>query len=142
MNRQKMIDVISDELLIRTDLNHITMTATDIADAIFAAMGDDDAEFHVRKDAPDTSKAMGVKVKRSGLQNDVLAMFVDLYLGAGIGATDDYVEIALGRSHQSVSGARNTLVKKGYLVDTGIRVNNRYGNKAIIWIYTGKAVER
>lgn len=49
------------------------------------------------------------------------------------GATDDEIEIELSRSHQSVSGARNTLVRSGLVKDSGVRRLNRYGNLAIAW---------
>jgi hypothetical protein len=104
--------------------------------------GDDGAEFRVRKNAPDTSHAIVSKMREGTLQHDVLMLFINLAVAGGGGATDDDIEAALGRSHQSVSGARNTLVRKGYLEDSGLRRPNRYGNMAIRWSYTGKRVER
>jgi len=113
-----------------------------LANAIVADQGDDDAEFHVRKDAPKTSKAIVEKIREGTIQDAVLTLFVNLYHAGGIGATDDEVEVALRRSHQSVSSARNTLVKRGYLVDSGYTRPNRYGNMAIRWTYTGRTVVR
>ena len=114
-----------------------------LANAIVADQGDDDAEFHVRRYAPDTSRAVAPRIREGSLQDDVLTLFVNLaHTGVAIGATDDDIEVALKRSHQSVSGARNTLVRKGYLVDSGERRPNRYGNMAIRWAYTGKTVVR
>lgn len=53
------------------------------------------------------------------------------------GATDDELEIELGRAHQSVSGARNSLMKDGLLEDSGLRRTTRYGNPAIVWYIAG-----
>jgi hypothetical protein len=114
----------------------------EIAKAIISAQGDEKAYFRVGKNAPETSKAMSMKVRQGTLQDDVLTLFVNLYRAGGVGATDDDIEVSLKRSHQSVSGARNTLVRKGYLVDSGFTRLNRYGNQAIRWEYTGKVVER
>ena len=117
--------------------------AQDLALDIIAAQGNDAAEFHVRKDAPDTSRAVAPRIREGSLQDDVLTLFVNLaHTGVAIGATDDDIEVALKRSHQSVSGARNTLVRKGYLVDSGERRLNRYGNLAIRWCYTGREIVR
>lgn len=50
------------------------------------------------------------------------------------GATDDELEVAFGRSHQSTSGCRSTLKKDGWVVASRqVRVN-RWGNEAIVWV--------
>lgn len=116
--------------------------AADLAKAIVAAQGDDTFEPHARKDAPDTSHAVFDKIRNGNLQDQVLQAFINLDRINGVGATDDDIEVALGRAHQSVSAARNSLVRKGYLVDTGERRPNRHGNMAVRWAYTGKQVQR
>jgi len=122
--------------------NDWTPEATVVVDAILPLLGNEDALFRVHNDAPETSKAIVEKIREGTLQDDVLALFVNLHRAGGIGATDDDIEVSLKRSHQSVSGARNTLVRKGYLVDSGERRLNRYGNLAIRWCYTGREIVR
>lgn len=139
MNRKQMMDVIENAL------NDVMLYPTEteigyVADAIFDNLGDGSAEFHVRKDAPDTSKVVSDKMRAGTLQGDVLHALINKSAVFG-GATDDELERFLGRSHQSVSGARNTLVRKGYVVDSGERRKNSHGNMAIVWYYTGKEVQ-
>lgn len=91
----------------------------------------------VGADLPDTSQAMQRKAfRRSG----TLRKEIYDYLGRTGGATDDQMEIGLDRSHQSVSGTRRSLVKDGYVEDSGGRALTRYGNSAIIWVLTDKPV--
>lgn len=52
------------------------------------------------------------------------------------GMTDDELELALDRTHQSVSGCRRGLVKNGWVVDSGQTRVNRHGNDAIVWAPT------
>ena len=142
MNRKQMIEVAVlalDPYVGQYDGNEVGM-AEGIVDALIAAAGDEDAVFHVRKDAPDTSKAVSAKMRHGTLQTDVLAALINKSAVFG-GATDDELERFLGRSHQSVSGARNALVRKGYVVDSGERRKNSHGNMAIVWYYTGKEVQ-
>lgn len=139
MNRKQLADVIENAL------NDLVFYPTweeclAVADAVIAAQGDEDATFHVRKDAPDTSKAVSEKIRQGTLQAQILGAMVSKGSMFG-GATDDELERLLGRSHQSVSGARNTLVRKGYVVDSGERRKNSHGNMAIVWYYTGKEVQ-
>ena len=143
MNRLELIEAAT-EALAEADpyLNDWTPEATLVIDAILPLLGDDSAEFRVGRNAPDTSREMSEKVKRGTLQDEVLDLFMNLYRAGGVGATDDDIKVSLKRSHQSVSGARNTLVRKGYLIDSGYTRLNRYGNQAIRWEYTDKVVER
>ena len=122
--------------------NDWTPEATVVVDSILPLLGNEDALFRVHNDAPETSKAIVEKIREGTIQDAVLTLFVNVYRAGGIGATDDETEVALRRSHQSVSSARNTLVKRGYLVDSGYTRPNRYGNMAIRWTYTGRTVER
>lgn len=50
------------------------------------------------------------------------------------GATDDEVEAIMGRSHQTVSAARNTLSSDGLILATTKKRNTRYGQPATVWI--------
>jgi hypothetical protein len=49
------------------------------------------------------------------------------------GCTDDDLEFLTGRSHQSVSAARNDLMNDGLVVDSGMTKMTRWGNTAIVW---------
>lgn len=91
-------------------------------------------EFRVRRSAPDTSKAISTKVASGTFQEEVLNLF--RYTGPARrahGWTDDELEQHTGRTHQSVSAARNTLMRKGYIADSGQRRKTRSGNDAIVW---------
>ena len=107
-----------------------------IVDCVIAAYGDDSAEFRVRKDAPETSKAIVDKIRTGSLQDRLLTQF----RWSALGWTDDELEQRTGRSHQSVSATRNTLMRKGYVVDSGNRRKTRSGNDAIVWVWTGKGI--
>lgn len=54
-------------------------------------------------------------------------------IGRMRGATDDELEYATGKSHQSVSAARNALLEDDLIFDSGERRPTRYGNDAIVW---------
>lgn len=95
--------------------------------------GDDRATFRVSPDHPDTSRAIVTKIRAGSLQDRMLGLFE-----RGQRYSDDGLEQILGRSHQSVSATRNTLVRKGYLVNSGETEVNRWGNDAILWMHTGK----
>lgn len=64
--------------------------------------------------------------------------------GRGVGATDDELEQALNRTHQSVSASRNSLMNDGWIEplkvdgDTVTR-RTRTGNDAIAWTPTPAA---
>lgn len=87
----------------------------------------------VGKDHPDTSHAAAAKaLPRSGTLRS--AVFGVIAAAGSRGATDDEIEQALGRSHQSVSGARNTLLRDDLIRDSGLRRPTRYHNDAIAWV--------
>lgn len=50
------------------------------------------------------------------------------------GYTDDELQAAMGKAHQTVAACRNGLVADGLLVDSGERRPTRYGTDAIVWI--------
>lgn len=131
MNRQRLLDVIREHAPFRAPQWH-----EELADAIIRSQGDDSAEFRVRKDAPETSKAIVDKIRTGSLQDRLLTQFQ----WSEMGWTDDELEQRTGRSHQSVSATRNTLMRKGYVVDSGDRRKTRSGNDAIVWVWTGKGI--
>lgn len=55
------------------------------------------------------------------------------------GMTDDELESVSGRSHQTVSATRNTLMNDRLIADSGQRRATRYGNDAIVWVVTREA---
>jgi hypothetical protein len=93
------------------------------------------ADFMVRRDAPETSKAIVDKIRRGSLQSWLLRCFEAV---GPRGFTDDELEEATMRTHQSVSATRNTLMRKGYVRDSGSRRKTRSGNPAIVYVRTGK----
>lgn len=62
------------------------------------------------------------------------SIFRQVQLRGEKGYTDDELETVMGRSHQSVSAARNGLVKDGLLVDSGEKRPTRYGAEATVWV--------
>jgi hypothetical protein len=82
---------------------------------------------------PDTSHRMRErKVGKTGTQR---RRIYDLALSRGDGGlTDDEVEVHLGLLHQSASAARNSLMKDGWLHDSGRRRLTRSGEQAIVWV--------
>lgn len=57
----------------------------------------------------------------------------DLIVNSPNGMTDDEIEIATGYTHQSASGTRNSLMRDGFIWDSGERRKNRRGNLSIVW---------
>lgn len=53
---------------------------------------------------------------------------------AMFGLCDHELEVKTGWLHQSASAARNTLMKDGWILDSGQRRNTAQGNPAIVWI--------
>lgn len=88
----------------------------------------------VGHDHPDTSHEMAAR--RAPKEGTIRAQIMES-IGRlkDAGATDDDLEVILGRSHQSVSAARNSLVRDGWLRDSGERRKNRWGNRAIVWVH-------
>jgi hypothetical protein len=79
--------------------------------------------------------AQMAKAKFQAKSGSLRKKVYDAILDSGSnGLTDDEIETFLARSHQSASGARNTLMNDGWVVDSGQRRETRYGNPAIAWI--------
>lgn len=138
MNRAEMIEVAGDAIFAVSHQRFMVNSfAEPVVDALLAKMGDDTAEFRVRRTAPDTSKGIVDKVRGGSLQDAMLSRF---RAASTTGYTDDELEQAMERTHQSVSATRNTLMRKGYVVDSGQRRRTRSGNPAIVYVPTGKEV--
>lgn len=82
----------------------------------------------------DTQKhaALRLAPKAGTLQEKVL----DTIRSRRDGMTDEEIEQALSLKHQTASAARNSLMNKGLVADSGFRRNNLNGNPAIVWVGT------
>jgi hypothetical protein len=82
---------------------------------------------------PETSHAAAARaLPHSGTLRQTL---LDLIRDSADGLTDFDLERMLGRTHQSVSGCRNTLMNDGWIEDSGRRRRNERGNPSIVWVY-------
>lgn len=91
----------------------------------------DSNTFRVSRKHPATSKAIEPKIAKSDYQVQV----VNLIRGEGErGLTDKEGEALTGRTHESYSGCRRTLVLKGLIKDSGRKRRTPSGNWAIVWV--------
>lgn len=88
--------------------------------------------MRLSRKATDTQRAaVKATLPRSGTKGHTLW---ELFIMAGTsGLTDDDVERKTGWTHQSASAARNMLMMKGLVRDSGKRRKNRRGLDCIIW---------
>lgn len=91
----------------------------------------DAATGYVGGKHPVTAKAMETRaLPASGtLRADIVEALAD----SPTGLTDYELEERLGRSHQSISGARRRLVKDGWVEATDRTRSNPFGNEATVW---------
>jgi uncharacterized protein (UPF0128 family) len=90
-------------------------------------------EFQVSKTHPETSKAISKKIGNKSQLRSIL----DHVRSTGMyGSTDKEGEHALSINHESYSGGRRTLVRKGYVKDSGEKRLTPSGNPAIVWVST------
>jgi hypothetical protein len=83
----------------------------------------------VAGDETSSDAADAIEPVRAPSQIDVLA-----FIRSRGDATDEEIEMGLGRKHQSVSARRRELVQKGYVVDSGLRRMNSTGCSAHVWV--------
>ena len=97
------------------------------------AVAAEQAGMRLSRKATDTQRnAVNLTVPRSGTK---LRHIWDLFVDHGDnGLTDDEIEHLTGYTHQSASGARNMLMTRGLLKDSGLRRKNRRGLAVIVWI--------
>jgi hypothetical protein len=90
----------------------------------------------IRHDATDTSREAGLKAKpHAGKQRELIHFWIKWAAKTEAkGMTGDEVAVLLDLPAQSVSARINGLHKDGFIVDSGIRRNTRYGRKAIVWV--------
>lgn len=105
----------------------------DLADRVPPRRSVDENVLDIGATHPDTSEKMRErKIGKTGTQR---RMIYDLALERGEhGITDDEVEQTLGLLHQSASAARNSLMKDGWLLDSGARRKTRSREDAIVWV--------
>jgi hypothetical protein len=93
----------------------------------------------LRNDAAETSRLAALKVRPvSGTQRAAVLAF--LLACNGRGATDDEISEGMGLSPNSVRPRRVELVEGGWVQDSGEVRPSAFGNAAIVWIVTDKAV--
>lgn len=90
----------------------------------------------ISHDATDTQVAASLRViRRTTVLWKILEQLGMLRLFTAVadymGATDEELERALRRRHETVSSARNTLMRDGWIADTGRRRNGR-----TVWDFT------
>ena len=86
----------------------------------------------VGRSAPETSKAAATAAepRAQTKQAQVLALIRE---AGSAGLTDWELECATRLTHQSVSAARNVLMNRGLVYDSGKRRRTKTGNRAIAW---------
>ena len=87
----------------------------------------------VHKNAQETSRLAAQKVlPRTGTKRKII---FDLIQESGLfGLCDHEIEQRTGWLHQSASSVRNSLMKDGWLKDSGLRRTTPQGNPAICWV--------
>lgn len=87
----------------------------------------------IHANAQETSRLAAAKaLPNSGTKRRIT---YDLIATAGMfGLCDHELEEKTGWLHQSASAARNTLMKDGWIKDSGLRRNTPQGNPAIVWV--------
>jgi hypothetical protein len=58
----------------------------------------------------------------------------DLIVEREFGLTDSEIETLTGYTHQTASALRNSLMRDGYILDSGHRRPNSRGNLCIVWM--------
>ena len=76
-------------------------------------------------------EAVKATLPRSGTKG--LALWLTFVDRGDAGMTDDEIELTFGWTHQSASAARNGLMNRGLLKDSGQRRKNRRGLYVIVW---------
>ena len=89
----------------------------------------------VRHDAMDTSREAAERAKpNSGKQREEIYFAIQAANNHKFqGLTADEIATLLNLPAQSVSARINGLHKDGFIKDSGLRRNTRYGRKAIVW---------
>lgn len=93
-------------------------------------------EARIGKNSPETSRAAAKKaLPRTGTKKEKI---YNLIMEQGMfGLCDHEIEKATGWKHQSASAMRNSLMRDGWVIDSGSRRNTDEGNPAIVWIGCG-----
>lgn len=94
---------------------------------------DEAAVPRARRNAGKTSREGVARIRAGSVLEQVIGLYAPHHSAYTRGLTDDEMEFHLHRAHQSVSSARNTLVAKGLLYDSGETRKTRSGNNATVW---------
>lgn len=78
----------------------------------------------------DTSAAAAASL--TDVSGEALVCFNEIVAAGGL--TVDQLEVILRRPHQSVSARVNDLVRKGWIVESGMKRKTRSGRQAIVWV--------
>ena len=90
----------------------------------------DDNVVRLSKHATDTQRTAASRaLPKSGTRRREILYLID----SKQGLTDDELEEITGWSHQATSASRNSLMRDGFITDSGERRVNRHGNPAIVW---------
>lgn len=131
MKRERLIREIEEVL----EGDFWATTRERIADKVLAAYGDEQAVLRARRKAPETSHDAVVKIREGTVMSEALGLF---RVAGSTGLIDDDLELMMNRTHQSASSARNTLMRRGFVAPTEHRRLTRYGNQAVVYVWTGK----
>ena len=91
----------------------------------------DENAVAVSRKATDTQRAAAKAIypKSGTIQRRILELITEHG-----GLTDEQIENLLHLKHQSASAARNVLMNKGWVINSGKTRRNLNGNYAIVWI--------
>lgn len=88
---------------------------------------------------PETSELAGLQARlQAGTRRR--QVFDCIARSMSTGMTDDEIERMMGKSHQTISATRNTLMNDGLIVDSGQRRRTQFGNQAIVWVTWGQKI--
>ena len=85
----------------------------------------------ISRNASDTSRAAGLKrLPKTGTKRKITFDLIKQY---PLGLCDHEIEAITGWLHQSASSVRNSLMRDGLIIDSGLRRKTPGGNDAIAW---------
>lgn len=96
---------------------------------------------HVPAGKVDTSQAAFERVARFARTGDQRRVLRYIYESAGMGATCDEAEVALGLSHQTASARYNDLMRAGLITRGGWQRPTRTGSKAHVYVLSQRALD-
>jgi hypothetical protein len=155
LRRRLEMELIDAAVALDTETERMGYKRTVIEDALhervlrYCAYGLAEPRFtRTVHSAPETSHEAGEWMKQFAL-TDAAAVFRQIYYAyhgrateePRFGMTSDEVEVALGRTHQTISARINQLRDTGWVVDSKARRKTRSGRKAIVWTPSQAALD-